>query len=304
MPSAPAGPFDIGRASGSIPRPRMEDVRSLIGDLLPQFSVEMLRASYQGGEAPFILGARNRMRFPASNRFVRGGLESWIRSFTCRVRREEIFDVLADSRLDPLQPYVVFGLTQFGDPFRGFVETLNRRLQLPAAQGFTTLWMSRAGYVSALHEDGFRVHGRWNLAVAGEKHWDFLPPGFAEVRRLPMWDLNRRYSELYRDPIPPEWFQDGRGACHFDLVPGQMVAWGRRWWHRVEVAPTGLTASLSTLAHHRSERFLPAALPETLQSFLFGEVRRDVGASCPLVTLEDLRGWAEVERAKSARPEA
>lgn len=297
MTSAGAGPFDIARDAASIPRPRMADVRPLIGDLLPQFSVEMLRASYKGGTASFILGARNRARFPASNRFARGPLEAWIRSFTCQVRPEEIFDILSDSSLDPLQPYTVFGVSQFGDPFRSWTEALNRRLQLPASDGFTTLWMSRGGYVSALHEDGFRVHGRWNLALAGEKHWDFLPPRFRGVERLPMWDLNRRYSALYRDPIPTEWRDEEGGASHVDLVPGQMVTWGRRWWHRVEVAPTGLTASISTLAHRRAERLHPGSFPEALQSLVFGETRRDVGRSCPMVTIGELRSWAEAERA-------
>lgn len=289
---APAGPYDLGRDTNSIPRPRMEDVRHLIADMLPEFSLTTLRSSYQCELITVILGSRNRTRFPASHRFSRGELGAWTKNCLKRMRASELFDAMGDAQLDPLQPYTVFSVSQFGEPFRGWVNEVARRLQLPQNDAFSTLWMARGGHVSALHHDGFWVHGRWNLAIAGQKRWSFLPPAFPHVRPVPLWDLNRRYSKLYRESFPSEWLHEAQGGYQFDLGPGQMVTWGREWWHRVEVAPSGLTASISTLAHRRIERLQPAGLLESLKSFVFGEVARNLDKDCPIVTVEELRQWA------------
>jgi hypothetical protein len=38
------------------------------------------------------------------------------------------------------------------------------------------------------------------------------------------------------------------------LEAGQMVTWGMRWWHRVEVAPTGVSVGISTRGYGMEKR--------------------------------------------------
>jgi hypothetical protein len=142
-----------------------------------------------------------------------------------------------------------------------------------------------------LHHDGEMVHGRWHLVVAGGKQWDFVPPRLSAVPRMPRFDLHRRFSTLYKDPVPDAW--QAEGARRFHVGPGQMVSWARNWWHRVEIARQGVTIGLSTRGHRIAEARQLRGLLHRLESRLVGEIEYALENSEETVTLTDL---AELRR--------
>jgi hypothetical protein len=244
---------------------------------------------------PITLGLlRARERFPRSSRFHTRALRDWELRTRVTVSASEAFDVIGDPAIAPLMPYAALSLHAFGRPLRSVVVELHRRLQLDP-RGFAVLWIGSGGHVTPLHHDGDLVHGRWHLVVRGAKQFDFVPPGSRQVPRLPWWDLHRRFSALYKAPLPDRWLSDGTGAHRFHLGPGQMVTWARRWWHRVEIAPSGVTIGLSTRGRPPERRFERRAIAHLIESRIVGEVEHYLDAldeEPPAMTLEELRALA------------
>lgn len=288
----PAGPYDIAdRSDAALPRPRFEDVRGAIADLLPYFTEELIRNGYKGTHLPFVLGARSDERFPASCRLRARSVLAWSARKTAVMEAGEAFQILFDPTFAPLKPYAAVNVRHFGGPIRSLIQETERRLQLDPF-GFSVLWFGQGGYVTPLHHDGALVHGRWHLVVKGEKQWDFVPPGARQVPRMPFWDLHHRFSRLYKQPLPDAWLTDGSGAERYILEPGQMVTWGRRWWHRVEIARRGVTVGLSTRGHRPGEIWRPRCLFEQLHARAVGEIEDllDRRGDLPeVLRLEELR---------------
>jgi hypothetical protein len=74
-----------------------------------------------------------------------------------------------------------------------------------------------------------------------------------------------------------------------------MVTWGRRWWHRVEIAESGVTVALSTRGHRPQERFRPRAIAQRLGGKFLGEVEQyleELDVQAPVMTLGELRSLA------------
>jgi hypothetical protein len=294
-PSTRAGRYLFDRNSSALTHPVLEDVKETIGELLPEFTDDALRGSYLGETLSVVLGVlRAREPFPRSSRLDTQALVSWENRTKVTLAASDAFDVLCDPSFASLMPYAVSSVHAFGEPLRAVILEIQRRLPLDP-YGLSLLWIGSGGHVSPLHHDGDMVHGRWHLVVRGAKQFDFLPPGSRRVPRLPRWDLHRRFSTLYKAPIPDAWLSDGTGAHRLHLAPGQMVAWGRRWWHRVEIARSGVTIGLSTRGQRREEMFSARGLAHLLGSWVIGEVEHYLeGVDEPLPrTLAELRALCE-----------
>ncbi|MGW4201970.1 hypothetical protein [Streptomyces sp. NPDC004726] len=282
----------IDRRPLPLPRPLVRDEHDAIADLLPEFSEEALRESYRGQGMELILGVfRTRQMFPRTHRFDTAELLAWERRTKAVTTAGTAFDVIHDPAFRRLKPYAVIPVQAFGAPLRAVVLEIHRRLALDP-YGFALLWIGSGGYVTPLHHDGEMVHGRWNLVVRGGKRFDFVPPSCRRVPRLPVWDLCRRFSPMYTSPVPDAWLSDGTGACRADLVPGQMVTWGRRWWHRAEIPESGVTVTLSTRGHRPQERFRPRAVAQRLGVRFWGEMEQyldTLDIQPPVMTLGELR---------------
>ncbi len=241
---------------------------------------------------PLVLGLlRARERFPRSNRFDARELVAWNNRTSATLNAQEALEVLCDPAFAPLMPYAALSVQAFGGQLGAAIREIDRRLRLDP-RGLSILWVGSGGHVSPLHHDGDLVHGRWHLVVRGSKQFDLLPPGSRRVPRLPRWDLFRRFSPLYKSPVPDAWIADGT-ACRVHLEPGQMVAWGRRWWHRVEIAPSGLTIGLSTRGHRPEEMRSRYGLANFIGSRIIGEAEHyfeQLGSRPPVRSLEELRG--------------
>lgn len=288
--SAPAT-YVIDRRKAALSRPRFEDVNDRIGDLLPAFCEDVLRHSFGADAMTIVFGERRaRQMFPPSNRFRTRALVEWEASTKATLLAEDGFAALFDPELSALMPYAVLPVPLFQRPLRSIIGEMQRRLGL-TPDGFALLWIGSGGHVTPLHHDGPMVHGRWHLVVHGYKRFDLLPPRTREVTRLAPWDLYRRFSPLYKAPLPDSWFGPEAGA-RFELAPGQMVTWGRRWWHRVEVRGPGVTIALSTRGQRREEMFRPRGLAHLATMRLIGDVEHNVEARAgepALTTLDEVR---------------
>ncbi len=254
------------------------DVHDAIADLLGAFDDAPLRESYRPDRLPLTLGVLRAMeRFPPSNRFRTRDLLDWERRTRAVLPSPDAFDVLTDPAFASLMPYAALPVDAFGAPVRTAIAEIARRLQIDP-RGFSVLWIGSGAHVTPLHHDGGRVSGRWHLAVRGTKQFDFLPPGSPAARRLPWWDLHRRFSALYKDPVPDTWLADGTGAVRELLTQGRMVQWDRGWWHRVEIARDGVTVGLSTRGHVALPAWHPTALAHIAASRLVGEVEHYLDA--------------------------
>jgi hypothetical protein len=293
-PEAPSQHDDyvMERDSSALVRPVVEDVRDKIADLLPAFTDGALRDSYRGDTVDVILGAlRERELFPRSNRFNTSGLVAWEKRSKVTMDARDALEVICDPAFAKLRPYTVLPVSAFGGPLRDVIKDVNLRARIDP-YGFALLWIGGGGYVTPLHHDGELVHARWHLVVRGEKQFDFLPPACRRVPRLPRTNLYRRFSPLYTSGIPDAWLTDGTGAHRARLTPGHMVTWGRRWWHRVQVAESGVTVALSTRGMRSDERSSPRAIAQRVTSKLLGEAEEfleEVEAAPTLVDLDDLR---------------
>jgi len=268
-------------------RPRLEDVNDRIGELLPAFREEILRKSFRAETMTVVLGAlRARQMFPRSNRFDIKALLDWEARTKATLLAEEAFDLIYDPAFADLMPYAVLPVEMFGRPLRSAILEMQRRLGLEQ-DGFALLWVGSGGHITPLHHDGPMVHGRWHLVLRGQKRFDFLPPRFHGVSRLAPWDLYRRFSPLYKSSLPDSWFTDDAGA-RIELLPGQMVTWSRRWWHRVEVGRSGVTVALSTRGRQREQPFHPRSLVNRLAMRLIGDVESTVETRSAFVTVLSL----------------
>jgi hypothetical protein len=275
-PAADGSSYAIDRRTAALPRPRVEDVKNKIDDVLPAFTEDLLRRSFLPEAMTIVIGAlRSKQMFPRSNRFNVKELAAWEARTKVIMTASDAFDVLFDPSFAPLMPYSAIPLQAFGRPLISAVVEIQRRLQLDD-DGFALLWIGSGGHVTPLHHDGPMVHGRWHLVVRGGKQFDFMPPRSRNVPRLAWWDLYRRFSALYKSPLPDAWLTDGTGAHRVHLAPGQMVTWGRRWWHRVEVAEAGITIALSTRGQLREERYRPRGLMHLLGMRVIGDVEHHV----------------------------
>jgi hypothetical protein len=203
----------------------------------------------------------------------------------------DALDVIYDGEFASLMPYSVLPVQAFGNPLRSVIVEIQKRL-VPDPYGFSLLWLGSGGQVTPLHHDGDMVHGRWHLVVQGGKTFDFLPPGSRRVPRFPLWDLYRRFSPLYKSPISDVWLTDGTGAYRVHLAPGQMVTWARRWWHRVEIAGSGVTIALSTRGQRPEEMSRPRGIAHRLGSWVLGEAEHYLethGDAPPFRTIEQLK---------------
>jgi hypothetical protein len=292
-PAGPTGRYDISRRSSALPRPRFEDVGAEIQDLLPAFSDDALRRSFRGDSIALVLGVlRDRERFPPSSRFNAQDLVSWELRTRATVSAADGFQVICDPTFAPLMPYAALPVMAFGEPIKSVIAEIHRRLTLDP-YGFSVVWIGSGGHVTPLHHDGDMVHGRWHLCVRGKKQFDFMPPRSRSVPRFAWWDLYRRFSVLYKSPLPDAWLTDGTGAARVHLAPGQMVTWGRRWWHRVEIDKSEVSIGLSTRGHRPEERYRPRGIAHLIESRIIGEAEHyldAVGAEPPVRTLDQLRG--------------
>ena len=300
--AARAGRYVIDRKTLMLSRPLFEDVKDEIADLLLEFTDDALRRSYRADRMAIILGfLRTQEMFPKSNRFNTRELVAWESRTTANVSASDAFDVICDPSLAPLMPYTALSVHAFGRPLKSVILEVQRRLPLDP-HGFALLWIGSGGHVSPLHHDGDMVHGRWHLVVRGAKQFDFMPPESRRVPRFAWWDLHRRFSPLYKSPLPDSWLTDGTGASRVHLNPGQMVAWGRRWWHRVEIAKSGVTIGLSTRGQLRQEMFGPCGIAHLIASRMIGEVEHYLEAldiDPPMQTLKQLEALTRtVELAK------
>jgi hypothetical protein len=277
--------FIADRSRRSLPTPRFEDVGARVADLLPLFTEAAVRRAYRGGTVPVTIGARTRARFPRSSRFRRAAVVAWSRRNTAFMVPGEAFTALFDPTFRPLEPYAAVPVRDLGEPLAGVLREMERRLCLDP-QGFSLIWIGQGGFVTPLHHDGQMVHGRWHLVVAGGKQWDFVPPRLAAVPRMPPWDLHRRFSALYKEPVPDTW--QAKGARRLQIGPGQMVSWARNWWHRVEIAREGVTIGLSTRGHRAAEGRQLRGLLHRLESHLVGEIEYALEGSEETVTLTAL----------------
>ena len=263
--------YVVGRESSALPRPVVEDVNHKVSDLLSEFTDDALRDSYLGTTMEVILGGlRGAQMFPRSTRLNTDRLIAWHRRARAKLETDAALDVICEGEHARLRPYTVLPVQAFGSPLRDVIAEMYRRLKLDQ-HGFALIWIGSGGYVTPLHHDGELVHGRWHLVVRGAKQFDFMPPRSRRVPRLPPWDLYRRFSPLYTSPIPDTWLTDGTGAHRAHLKPGQMVTWGRRWWHRVQIAEQGVTIALSTRGQVPDERPSPRAIAQQVAANLFGE---------------------------------
>jgi hypothetical protein len=283
--------YAIGRHRGALPAPRVEDVKPAIADLLPEFADDALRRDYTAGAMTLVLGLlRAREMFPRSHRFDARDLVSWHTRTSATLGAADAFDVLCNPEFAPLMPYAALSVRAFGGRVRGAIREIEKRLPLDP-HGFSVFWIGTGGHVSPLHHDGDMVHGRWHLVLRGAKQFDFVPPSSREVPRLAPWDLFRRFSPLYKSPLPDAWVAEGR-AHRVHLAPGQMVAWGRRWWHRVEIGPSGLTIGISTRGHRREEARTRHGIANFVGSRVIGEAEHYLdatGCEPPVRSLEQLR---------------
>jgi hypothetical protein len=281
----------------------VEDVNDKIADLLPEFTYDAFRDSFQGEMMPIILGVlRSREMFPKSNRFQTRKLVSWENRTRAMVAASDGFDVIFDPSFASIQPYAVMPVQAFGGTLRAAIVEIQKRLRVDP-YGFALLWMGSGGYVTPLHHDGDLVHGRWHLVVRGSKLFDFVPPGSRCVPRFARWDLYRRFSPLYKSPLPDSWLTDGTGAYRVHLAPGQMVTWGRKWWHRVEIAKAGVTIALSTRGHRKKEMTQLRGIVHRLGSRIIGEAEdflEALGEEPSLMTLDQLKELAVKSRYREA----
>jgi hypothetical protein len=222
--------------------------------------------------------------FPPSSRFNTKALVSWENRTKATMAASDAFDVICDPSFAPLMPYAVMPVQAFGRPLRSVILEVQRRLPLDP-YGFSLIWIGSGGQVTPLHHDGDMVHGRWHLVVRGAKQFDFMPPGSRRVPRFAWWDLYRRFSPLYKSPLPDAWLTDGSGAHRVHLAPGQMVTWGRRWWHSV-------TIGLSTRGQRPEEMYRPRGIAHLIGSWIIGEAEHYLEAlneEPPLKTIEQLQ---------------
>jgi hypothetical protein len=280
-------------------RPRMQDVGDRIGELLPAFDQDYLRRSFDGPTMTIVIGAhRERQMFPRSNRLRSQALVAWEQSTKVTLLAPEAFDVLFDPELAALMPYAVVPLQLFGRPLRSVLLEMQRRLGMDD-DGFALLWIGSGGHVTPLHHDGPMVDGRWHLVVRGQKRFDLLPPRFSSVPRLPPWDLYRRFSPLYKSPLPDAWFGDRGPGRRFDLLPGQMVTWDRRWWHRVEIGRSDVTIAVSTRGVRDDEQRGRRATVERLVMRFVGDVESTVERHAPplrIISIDDVRAMRVTTR--------
>jgi hypothetical protein len=259
---------------------------------LPEFTEHAFRDSFRAETMPIILGVlRSREMFPKSNRFQTRKLVSWENRTRAMVAASDGFDAIFDPSFTPIEPYAVLPVQVFGNPLRSTIVEIQKRLRVDP-YGFSLLWMGSGGHVTPLHHDGNLVHGRWHLVVRGGKQFDFVPPDSSRVPRFAWWDLCRRFSPLYKSPLPDAWLTDGTGAHRVHLAPGQMVTWGRRWWHRAEIAKSGVTVALSTRGHRWEEMTQLPGITYRLGSRILGEVEQfleELGEDPPMMTLEQLK---------------
>lgn len=278
------------RRSDALRRPRFEDVNDRIGELLPAFTEDILRRSFRAEEMTVVLGAlRARQMFPRSNRFDTAALLDWESRTKATLLAPEAFDLVYDPSFAHLMPYAVLPTQLFGRPLRSVMIEMQRRLGL-VEDGFALVWIGSGGHVTPLHHDGPMVDGRCHLLVHGHKRFDFLPPHHPGVSRLAPWDLYRRFSPLYKSPLPDGWFAADSGA-RVELQPGQMVTWTRRWWHRAEIDQSGVTIALSTRGQRPQGR-LHRGFFHQLTIRLVGDVESIVesrAAVPPLLSLDDIR---------------
>jgi len=291
-PSNSGAQYLIDRRTSALPRPRFEDVSDKVADLLPEFTDEALRSSFRAETMVIILGyLRSQEMFPRSSRFHTRNLVSWENRTRATMTAAEGFEAISDPAFAALMPYAVLPVRAFGRPLRSVIVEMQRRLLLDP-YGFALLWIGSGGQVTPLHHDGDMVHGRWHLVVRGAKQFDFMPPDSRKVPRFGWWDLCRRFSPLYKSPLPDTWLADGTGACRVHLAPGQMVTWARRWWHRVEIAKSGVTIALSTRGQRMEERLRPRGIRHLLESKIIGEAEyylEALGEGPPFRTIEQLR---------------
>jgi hypothetical protein len=292
MPHRSASTPLVGdRRPTALPRPRFEDVNDQIGELLPAFTEDFLRRSFQAEAMTLVLGAlRARQMFPKSSRFDTKALLDWETRTKATLLAPEAFELIYDPAFAELMPYAVLPVQLFGRPLRSVISEMQRRLGL-VEDGFALVWIGSGGHVTPLHHDGPMVHGRWHLVVHGRKQFDLLPPNYPGVSRLAPWDLYRRFSALYKSPLPDAWFADDAGA-RVELQPGQMVTWGRQWWHRVEIDPSGVTIGLSTRGQRKQAMLHPRVITHRLMMRLLGDVESTVEtrAGLPtLLSLDDIR---------------
>jgi hypothetical protein len=284
--------YVIDRRTAALPQPRVEDVNDRIGDLLPEFTDDALRTSFRGQAMMIILGClRSREMFPKSSRFNTRPLVSWENRTRAIMTAADAFDVICDRSFEPLMPYSVLPVQAFGNPLRSVIVEMHQRLQLDP-YGFALLWIGSGGQITPLHHDGELVHGRWHLVVRGAKQFDFVPPGSRSVPRLAWWDLYRRCSPLYKSALPESWYTDGTGARRVHLMPGQMVTWARKWWHRVEIAKSGVSIALSTRGQRPEERFQLRGIAQLMGGRIIGDAEQyleTVGEGPPVRTPEQLR---------------
>lgn len=279
-------PFEADRRT-ALTRPRFEDVNDRVGELLPAFTQEFLRRSFQAETMTLVLGAlRAQQIFPRSNRFDTKALLDWELRTKATLLAPEAFDLIYDPASAELMPYAVLPVQLFGRPLRSVIVEMQRRLGLEP-DGFALVWIGSGGHVTPLHHDGPMIHGRWHLVVEGRKQFDLLPPRFPGVSRLAPWDLYRRFSPLYKSPLPDAWIADDAGA-RVELRPGQMVSWGRRWWHRVEIDKTGVTIALSTRGQQHEPMLHPRGIAHRLMMRLIGDIESTVESRAPSPTLLSL----------------
>jgi Cupin-like domain len=294
----------IAATRGDLPLPLIVDVRAELADLFRAFDDRALRNSYQGDWLSLTLGVlRAYERFPPSNRWHTGPLIEWERRTRATLRMDEAFDVLTGPDFAPLMPYAALPVMSFGGTVLAAIKEISRRLKLDP-HGFSLLWIGSGSHVTPLHHDGAMVHARWHLVVRGAKQFDFMPPASPAVPRLPWWDLHRRFSTLYKQPLPDAWQADGTCAVRAVLEAGQMVTWGRRWWHRVEVSPTGVSVGISTRGHSTRQHRLRGAL-YAICSRAIGEVEHYLDAldeDPPMRTRAQLEALVRLVNGESTRP--
>lgn len=288
--------FVIDRKASTLPHPLVKDVNDKIADLLPEFTEEALRYSFREETMMIILGVlRSPETFPKSNRFQTRSLVAWENRTRATVAVPDGLEVIFDSSFAPIEPYAVMPVQAFGYPLRSVIVEIQKRLRIDP-YGFSLLWIGSGGHVTPLHHDGSLVHGRWHLVVRGGKQFDFIPPDSQRVPQFPWWDLYRRFSPLYKLPIPEAWLNDGTGAHRIYLAPGQMVTWGRRWWHRVEIAKPGVTIALSTRGHRREEMTQLRGIAHYLGSRIIGEAEHfleSLDEQPTIMTLKELKVMTE-----------
>jgi hypothetical protein len=287
--------YVIDRRTSALPCPLVEDVNDKIADLLPAFTEESLRESFCGETMTIILGVlRSREMFPKSNRFRTRSLVSWENRTRATMATSDGFKVIFDPSFAPIEPYAIMPVQAFGYPLKSAIIEIQKRLQIDP-YGFSLLWIGSGGHVTPLHHDGDLVHGRWHLVVRGCKQFDFMPPESQHVPRFSWWDLYRRFSSLYKLPFPEAWLRDGISQ-RIHLTPGQMVTWGRKWWHRVEISKSGVTVALSTRGHRREEMNQFRGIAYHLGSLVIGEVEdflESLDEQPPITTIEELKVMME-----------